>query len=229
MATGMLAFSGISAALYARANGKAEGQHVQVSLLETGIALLGYHVTGYTMAGKLPTREGSGVWHLVPYQAFRTADGWILAGATNDAVWRRLCAAIGAEELAEDAVLSTAAGRIANRDEVTRRLGEIFATRLTEEWVPALDAANVPCAPVNDIPSLLAHPQVAATEMLAEAHDPAGGAAVRMCGIPIKMSETPGVVGASSPRLGEHTDAVLGEELGYSQEEIRTMREQGAI
>jgi crotonobetainyl-CoA:carnitine CoA-transferase CaiB-like acyl-CoA transferase len=228
MATGMLAFSGVSAALYARLAGRAAGQHIRVSLLETAIALLGYHVPAYTMAGKLPPRDGSGVWHIVPYQAFRTLDGYVLAGATNDAAWQRLCGAIGASELAANPAYATSAQRIENREPVIAALCEIFAMRETDDWVRVLDAANVPCSPVNDIAQTLAHPQIQAMQMVL---DVVGrkDRTLRLAGVPLNLSGTPAVPGGAPPTLGEHTDSILKDELGLGDDRIAALRKEGAI
>jgi crotonobetainyl-CoA:carnitine CoA-transferase CaiB-like acyl-CoA transferase len=228
MATGMLAFSGVSTALYARLAGKAAGQHIRVSLLETAIALLGYHVTGYTLAGKLPPRDGSGVWHIVPYQAFRTQNGYVLAGATNDAAWQRLCNAIGAAELAVDPAYATTSLRIQNREAVISRLSAIFLTRPTDSWVQLLDAANVPCSPVNDLGQTLAHPQVQAMRMLLDVVDRQGDT-LRLVGVPLNLSATPATPGGAPPSLGEHTDSILGSELGLSDDRIASLRKEGTI
>ena len=227
MATGMLAFSGVSAALYGRLAGRAKGQHIRVSLLETAVALLGYHVPAYTLAGKLPPRDGSGVWHIVPYQAFATTDGHVLAGATNDAAWQRLCAAIGATDLASNPAHATSAQRIAERDAVIGALSKIFATRRTAEWVELLDAANVPCSPVNDISQALAHPQVAAMQMVLDVAW-RNGESLRLAGVPLNLSATPAVPGMAPPQLGEHTNTIMGE-LGYDGAAIEALRKEGTI
>lgn len=228
MATGLLAFSGIASALYARQAGKAGGQHIRVSLLETAVALLGYHVPAYTLGGKVPPRDGSGVWHIVPYQAFATQDGHVLAGATNDAVWRRLCAAIGAADLAADPTLATAALRIENRDRVIAALAAIFATRTTGAWVEVLEAANVPCAPVNTLAETLAHPQVAAMKMVLDVARRDGGS-MPLVGVPLNLSATPAAPGGAPPQLGEHTDIILRTELGFDAARIAALREEGTI
>ena len=228
MATGMLAFSGVSTALYARLAGKAAGQHIRVSLLETAVALLGYHVPAYTLAGKLPPRDGSGVWHIVPYQAFATQDGFVLAGATKDAAWQRLCAAIGAADLGSNVAYATSALRIENREPVIAALTKIFAARKTADWVALLDAANVPCSPVNDIGQALAHPQVAAMQMLLDVPDKAG-ANLRLAGVPLNLSGTPATPGGVPPDLGQHTDSVLKNELGLGDDRIAALRQEGTI
>ncbi|TAJ81969.1 CaiB/BaiF CoA-transferase family protein [Reyranella sp.] len=228
MATGLLAFSGIASALYARQAGKAGGQHIRVSLMETAIALLGYHVPAYTLGGKVPPRDGSGVWHIVPYQAFGTENGHVLAGATNDAAWQRLCAAIGATELAADPALATTTLRIENRDKVISALSAIFATRSTAAWVDALETANVPCAPVNDLAQTLAHPQVAAMKMVLEVAT-RGGDSLSLVGVPLNLSTTPAVPGGAPPLLGEHTDAILKDDLDLDASRIAALRKEGVI
>jgi len=228
MATGMLAFSGVSAALYARLAGKAAGQHIRVSLLETAIALLGYHVPAYTLAGKLPPRDGSGVWHIVPYQAFATRDGYVLAGATNDAAWQRLCAAIDAPDLAANPAYATTALRIENRALLIAALSAIFLTGETAGWVRRLDAANVPCAPVNDLAQTLAHPQVQAMRMVLDIAGRKGGA-LRVAGVPLNLSATPAEPGGAPPLLGEHTDSILKNELRFGDDKIAALRQEGVI
>ena len=228
MATGLLAFSGVSTALYARLAGQAAGQHIRVSLLETAVALLGYHIPAYTLAGKLPPRDGSGVWHIVPYQAFRTRDGYVLAGATNDAAWQRLCQAIDAPELGTNPDYATTVLRIENRAPVIAALSAIFLTRETAAWVKCLDAANVPCSPVNDIAQALEHPQVQAMGMVLDVADRTGRP-LRLAGVPLNLSATPAEPGGAPPRLGEHTDTILKRELGLSDEKISALRKEGAI
>ncbi len=228
MGTGMLAFAGACAALVARAQGKAKGQHVEVSLMQTAVAQLGYHFTAYTMAGMVPQRTGSAVWHIVPYQTFRTADGWVLAGATNDAVWVRLAATLGVPELATDPRYVDARGRADRRTELIALIAPQFLAHTTEEWVTRLDEARVPCSPVQDVAQVIAHPQVAAMDMVHEVDDGRGGT-LKLAGVPLCMSATPPVPGARPPDLGEHTDSVLHDELGFSADEIAALRREEVI
>ena len=228
MGTGMLAFAGACAALLARAQGKTKGQHVEVSLMQTAVAQLGYHFTAYTMAGVVPQRTGSAVWHIVPYQTFRTADGWVLAGATNDAVWVRLAGTLGVPELATDPRYADARGRAERRTELIDLIAPKFLGRTTDDWVQRLDEARVPCSPVQDVAQVIAHPQVAAMDMVHEVDDGRGGT-LRLAGVPLCMSATPPVPGARPPDLGEHTDSVLRDELGFSAEEIAALRKEEVI
>lgn len=228
MGTGMLAFAGACAALLARTQGRTKGQHVEASLLQTAVAQLGYHFTAYTMAGVVPQRTGSAVWHIVPYQAFRTADGWLLAGATNDAAWARLAETIGMADLITNPLYVDARGRSDRREELIALISPKFLTHSTAEWVTLLDAARVPCSPVQDVAQVLAHPQLAAMNMVHEVDDGRGGT-VKLAGVPLSMSGTPPQPGRRPPELGEHTESVLRDELGYSPEQIASMRAQEAI
>ena len=227
MGTGMLAFAGACAALLTRAQGKTKGQHVETSLMQTAVAQLGYHFTAYTMAGVVPQRTGSAVWHVVPYQNFRSADGWILVGATNDAAWVRMVGVLGRPELASDARYASARSRSERREELIALIEPLFLECDTAEWMRKFDAVRIPCSPVQDVAQALAHPQVAAMGMLHEVDDGRGGT-VTLCGTPLSMSATPPAPGARPPDLGEHTVEVL-VELGFSEEEIEVMRIEGAI
>ena len=227
MGTGMLAFAGACAALLTRAQGKTKGQHVETSLMQTAVAQLGYHFTAYTMAGVVPQRTGSAVWHVVPYQNFRSADGWILVGATNDAAWVRMAGVLGRPELASDPRYASAQSRSERREELIALIEPLFLECDTAEWMRKFDAVRIPCSPVQDVAQALAHPQVAAMGMLHEVDDGRGGT-VTLCGTPLSMSATPPAPGARPPDLGEHTVEVL-VELGFSEEEIEAMRVEGAI
>lgn len=228
LGTGALAFAGACAALTARTQGRARGQHVEASLMQTAAAQLGYHYTAYTMARIVPQRTGSAVWHIVPYQCFQSADGWILAGATNDAAWQRMAEALGAHELAADESYATARGRSARREELVAKLEPYFLKRSTMEWANIFDAAKVPCSPVQDVAQFLSHPQMEAMGMIHELEDDRGGK-LRLCAPPIEMSATPPKPGHRPPDLGEHTDEILRTELGLDDAAIEALRAEGAI
>lgn len=228
LGTGALAFAGACAALTARTQGRARGQHVEASLMQTAVSQLGYHFTAYTMAGVVPERTGSAVWHIVPYQCFQTADGWILAGATNDAAWQRMAAALGAGELAADPSYATTRDRSARRLELVAKLEPYFLKRGTMEWAEMFDAAKVACSPVQNVEQFLAHPQVEAMGMIHEVEDGRGGT-LRLCAPPIEMSATPPKPGNRPPDLGEHTDEILRTELGLDDAAIAALRAEEAI
>lgn len=228
LGTGALAFAGACAALLARNLGTAKGQHVEVSLLQTALSQLGYHFTAYSMAGVVPQRTGSAVWHIVPYQCFQTSDGWLLAGATNDAAWQRLATALEAPELRDDPAYASNQGRSDRRLELVAKLEPYFRRRSTAEWVARLDAAKVPCSPVQDVAQALAHPQVQALGMVQQVDDGRGGS-IGLCAPPIEFSATPTVPGHRPPDLGEHTDAVLRDLLGFDAATIAALRQEEVI
>ena len=227
LGTGALTFAGICAALYARQTGAVAGQHVEASLLQTGMSQLGYHLTAYTMAGAIPERAGSAVWHIVPYQAFRTADGFVLVGATNDAVWRRMAGVLGQPDLADHPDYATALARSRNRAVLIANIEPIFLQRSNAEWIAALDAVNVPCSPVQDLAQAIEHPQVAAMGIVEQVQDGRGGT-LRLCAPPVSLSATPAMRTGRPPDLGEHTAEILSE-LGFAGSEIEALRKEGII
>ena len=227
MSTGSFAYGAILTALINRMQG-AGGCWVRVSLLETAISLLGYHAVGWLENGLMPRKEGSGVWHLVPYQAFRCKDGYMLAGATNDAAWRRFCAALGKPELARDPRFAENDGRLKHRALLVSMLEAIFARETVAAWLPRFDAEGVAAAPLNDLGQTLAHPQVIANEMVVKAKA-ADGLTVKLVGAPFKLSTHKAVETPAAPQLGAHTKDVLTGVLHYTDAEVEKLRSAGAL
>src|SRR5690606_6331235 len=145
-----------------------KGNVVHASLLETAVSILGYHAVAWLQTGFIPKPEGSGVWHLVPYQAFRCKDGMLLAGATNDAAWQRFCRALGEEELSKDERFHGPERRVENRDVLVPLLEDIFAEKSVPDLIEAFEKHNVPAAPIHTLDQVLSHPQVAANELIVE-------------------------------------------------------------
>lgn len=227
MTTGITAYGGIVTALLKRMNGGG-GSHVTVSLLETAISLLGYHAVSWLQAGKLPTREGSGVWHLVPYQAFMCKDGHVLVGATNDAAWRRFCDAIDRNDLDADERFHTNDQRLKHRAVLVPLLESILATDTVAHWIARFDAKGVAASPINTLDQVLHHPQVAANNMVVPVTN-AEGKAFPTLGTPFKLSGDASYATRAAPQLGADTEAVLSGELGMSGADIARLREQGAL
>src|SRR5690606_8816827 len=191
------------------------------------ITFLGYHGVGWLNAGVMPQPEGSGVWHLVPYQAFACADGYLLVGATTDGAWRKLCGAIGEPGLADDPRFATNDDRIRNRGALIQLLEDILRGDTMSAWTQKFTAAGVAAAPLQNLEQVLTHPQVLANDLVVQ---PEGGdGAVRLLGLPMKLSRTGGRADRLPPRLGEHTQSVLRDELGLSDGEIEALRREGAI
>src|SRR5690606_9860174 len=148
LTTGVFAYSGALTALEHRRQ-IGSGTVVRVSLLETAISMLGYHAVGWLEAGALPIKQGSGIWHLVPYQSFKCQDGEILTGALNDHTWTNLCTALSLHYFAQSAVLRSNEGRVQNRQQIVQALQDLFLTRPVDHWVAVLEQHRVPVTVVN--------------------------------------------------------------------------------
>jgi crotonobetainyl-CoA:carnitine CoA-transferase CaiB-like acyl-CoA transferase len=225
--TGMYASIAICAALAHRAQSGA-GQHLDLALLDSQIALLAYQNTNYFATGKPPRRIGNLHPNIVPYQPFRAADGEVILACGNDNLYRKFCEAAGCPELAADPRFASNGKRVENRDELARLLGAIFARRSKKEWVELLDAAGVPNGPINDIAQVFAEPQVKARGVKIEVEHPVAGK-LPMVASPMRFSGTPLEHKRPPPLLGEHTEEVLRELLGKGAGELARLRESGAI
>jgi crotonobetainyl-CoA:carnitine CoA-transferase CaiB-like acyl-CoA transferase len=163
----------------------------------------------------------------VPYQAFATADGWLIVSVGNDVQWHRFCGAIERPDLRDDPRFATNAQRVLWRDTLCHTLQDILLTRTSGEWLSLLEAADVPAGPVNTVGRALNSPQVAAREMVQEVAHPTLGP-LRMVASPLKLELTPPTIRRHPPLLGEHTEEVLGEVLGLDSEALAELRRNGA-
>ncbi len=227
MSTGISLYAGIVTALLARQS-TGQGTWVRGSLLETAVALLGYHAVAWMQSGILPTPQGSGSGHLAPYQAFRCQDGFVLAAAPNETAWQRFCDALDWPDLAGDARFHTNVARVDNRDILIPMLEQRFAHHPVAYWVERLEARNVACSPLQTVDQVMAHPQVLANAMRVTARD-ADGLDRELVGTPFKLADGGGVAATAAPRLGADTDSVLVDRLGLSQVELAGLRQAGAF
>lgn len=225
--TGMFAATAVLAALRAR-DQTGQGQLVDTSLLDTQVALLANVGSNYLIGGEGPRRLGNAHPNIAPYQAFRARDGWFVLAAGSERLWRKLCDVLGQPDLKDDVRFAANGDRIANLPVLAETLGEIIATRDAGQWLDDLRQAGIPCGPINDVPAVFAHPQVQARDLVLETEHPTAGP-VRLAGFPYKLSQTPADVRCPPPLLGEHTQEVLVEVLGYSAEDVAALREQGAV
>ncbi len=226
LTSGMYAAYGILNAYIHRLK-TGQGQMVDTSLLEAGIAYSFWESTVYFYGGEVPGPLGSAHRLSAPYQAFRTSDGYMNIGGATQRTWASLCKAIGREELTSDPRFVEPGDRKVREAELAATLEETFYTRTTDQWMKALDDAGVPCGPINDLDQVYNDPHVLAREMLVEQEDPDVGT-LKNIGIPVKLSETPGRIRRRAPDLGEHTREVL-LEAGYSSAEVDRMRDAGTV
>jgi crotonobetainyl-CoA:carnitine CoA-transferase CaiB-like acyl-CoA transferase len=227
MSTGLSAYGGVVTALLGRARTGC-GAHVRASLLETAVAVLGHQALGWLEAGVLAGKQGSGSAHLAPYQAFRCHDGYILAGAPNDAAWRRFCAALGAPALVDDERFRDNTLRVKNRAVLVEALEARFSDASVAHWVERLEAERVAVAPIHTLDQILSHPQVRANDMVVEV-DGNDGAPVSGLGTPFKLSEGGGTARRGVPHLGADSVAVLRDTLAFSEVEIARLKASGTI
>jgi len=225
--TALFAAIAILAALAERSR-SGHGQKVEISLLECALASLVNVASNYLVSSVPPRRYGNAHPNIVPYEAFETADGYIVIAVGNDSQFRALCECIGRAELAEDPRFATNSQRVMNRDLLIPILREIIRRRSTQEWLRALLPAGVPAGAVRTIPEALSDPQAQALNMVVEVPHPRAGR-IRMIRSPLNFSRTPVAIIRHPPILGEHTQEVLVDLLGYEPEAIDQLRAQEII
>lgn len=224
--TGMFCAYGVLTAYINRlATGK--GQHVDASLLESGMAYTLYESATYFATGEVAGPLGSAHRMIAPYQAFATQDGYINIGAANQNNWERMCRAVGRADLLADARFASNPERMVNIQSLTPIMEETFRTQTTAHWVETLERAGVPCGPIYNIEQVYADPHVRSRDMAVELQHPKAGG-IRNIGVAVKLSDTPGSVRTPAPLLGQHTDEVLAE-FGYADAEIAALRQSGAL
>ncbi|HEU4938502.1 MAG TPA: CoA transferase [Vicinamibacterales bacterium] len=220
--SGMFAAQGITLALLARAR-TGRGQHVDIGMLDATAALLTYQAGIFFATGTTPGRMGNRHPTIVPYETFHASDGDFVVAVGNDTQFRTFCSIIGAEGLITDERFATNRGRVVHYNELRPFLVERLHSRTRQEWVRELKAAGVPCGSVRDVAEVLSDPHLDARAMI-ETVDHATAGAIRLLGVPIKLSQTPGSVRVAPPALGQHTDRIL-EECGLSRGEIEALRD----
>ena len=225
--TGMYASIAICAALAHRAE-TGVGQHLDLALLDSQIALLAYQNTNYFATGQPPKRIGNLHPNIVPYQPFQTKDGAVILACGNDNLFRKFCEASAQAALAGDPRFATNGKRVENRAELTRLLGEVFRQRTTAEWVDLLEKAGVPNGPINDLAQVYAEPQVKARGIRIDLDHPVAGKLPTVAS-PMRFSGTPIEYRRGPPVLGEHTVEVLRGLLGKSETELARLRAAGII
>jgi crotonobetainyl-CoA:carnitine CoA-transferase CaiB-like acyl-CoA transferase len=225
--SGMFAVQGVTLALFARER-TGKGQRVDVSMLDATAALLTYQAGIYFATGTTPPRMGNRHPTITPYETFEASDGDFVVAVGNDEQWRKFCRVIGAGGMAEDPRFATNRDRLENYDELRPLLAERLRGRMRDNWVDALKKAGVPCGSVRTVSEVLEDPQIKAREMIQPVEHPVSGH-IRAMGNPVKLSDQKGCAGLPPPTLGQHTDAVLRNDLGLSDERIAQLRAAKAI
>jgi formyl-CoA transferase len=224
---GLMIGKAIVAALFAREK-LGIGQKIDTSLLEAAVACLVNAGSNYLIGGKIPERWGNAHPSIVPYQSFKTADGYLIVGVASESIWKRFCQAIGRAELVEDPRFSKNSNRVDNRAELITILSEIFLNRDLETWTKILNEAEVPCAPVQTIDQVFNDTQVIEREMVTEVQHSTVGI-IRMAGIPVKFSNTPATIRMAPPLLGQHTVEILRDWIGMTSEDIDELQRKRVI
>ncbi|HYF87532.1 CaiB/BaiF CoA-transferase family protein [Azospirillum sp.] len=225
--TGLYATIGIMGAL-AHRDRTGEGQQVDLALLDVQVAVLANQAMNCLVGGKAPQRLGNAHPNIVPYQAFATRDGYIILAVGNDGQFAKFCTVAGRPDLAKDERYATNPARVANRKDLVGLLEELIRTRDSHDWLSALEQVGVPCGPINDLTAVFEDPQVKARNIHQDLPHPTQGS-VPTVASPIRYSGTPLVHDTAPPTLGQHTDAVLADQLGLSEADIASLRDRGVI
>jgi len=227
LATGLYSTIAVLAAL-AHRDRTGEGQYIDMALLDVQVALLANMNTNFLASGKPPVRWGNAHPNIVPYQTFQTSDGWIIVAVGNDGQFRKFVEAGGRPELADDERFATNPSRVRHRDTLVPILAEMVKTRGKADWIGALEAAGVPCGPINELDEVFDNEQVVARGMQVSLPHPCG-ADVKLVRNPIRMSATPPDARTAPPLLGAQTEDVLRDMLGYDEARIAALKAKQAI
>ncbi|MFN2229512.1 MAG: CaiB/BaiF CoA transferase family protein [Anaerolineae bacterium] len=204
------------------------GQVVDMSMVDGLVYILENAIVRYTLSGQIPAPLGTRHPAITPFRAYPTADSWIVIALGNDGLWQTFCEAIGRPDLAADARFQTNALRTQHHEELDALLEPVTRGRTTEEWVALLEAHHLPYSPIQNVDQVVHDPNLRHRGMIAEVNQPGMGP-VEIVGSPFHLSETPGTVRTPAPTLGQHTEEVLCEVLGYERERIEELIEIGAV
>ncbi|MBU3624066.1 CaiB/BaiF CoA-transferase family protein [Polynucleobacter sp. AP-Latsch-80-C2] len=225
--TGMYATTAILAAVVHR-DKTGEGQYIDMSLLDTQIAVMANVSSAYLTSGTVPARWGNASPIIVPYQTFPTSDGWMIVAAGNDSQYRHFVSAGGEEHLADNPLFKTNPLRVEHRKKLIPLLEVMTRKKSKTEWIALLEKANVPCGPINNFKEVFENEQVIARKVQINVPHPTVGN-MKLVASPMKLSKTPTEVRMAPPTLGQHTDEILHERLKLNDESIASLRDKGII
>ena len=226
--TALFAQGAIANALYHREK-TGKGQRIDLSLFESQLATLFNMASSYLISGAIPQRWGTAHASIVPYQGFRTADDAdIIIAVTSERMWKNFCRVLKKPELAADPKFDANDKRVINREELVPLLEKLFAAKTADYWLQQLKAVKIPCGRVNTMDRVFNHPQIEPLNMVVEVDHPTAEK-IKLVGIPVKYSETPGTIRYSPPLLGQHTEEILSGLLGYTEAEIDALKKDGTV
>ena len=225
--TGLYSTVGILAALSHRQR-SGQGQRLDMALLDVQIASLANQASNFLVGGESPVRMGNAHPNIVPYQDFPTKDGYMVIAVGNDAQFTRLCQAAGHPEIASDPRYKSNKDRVQNRQALISLMKAFTVTRSTQEWITDLEVVGVPCGPINNLEQVFADPHVKARQIHQQLEHPSMG---KVCSVasPIRLSETPVQYRMAPPLLGEHTQELLCNLLGMSEQEVIALQQAGVV
>ena len=224
---GLFTAVGILAALEAR-HRTGIGQLLDISMMDCQVAILENAIARLVATGEVPRATGNRHPSITPFTSFKAKDSHFVVAAGNDALWRKLCQAVGLPELEKDPMFLNNDLRTRNAEALGSILGEVFLAKDRAEWIAILEQAGVPCGPVNTIADVVADPQVRARKMIVDVEHPVAGL-LKLAGSPIKLSAASDQRYRPSPLLGQHTREILADLLGLAESEVAGLHEAGAI
>lgn len=224
---GMMAFQGILLALLSR-NQTGQGQKIDIGMLDCQVAMLTYQAGAYFATGDSPTRMGNQHPSITPYETYQCKDGYINLACGNDNMWRTFCKVLGHEEWPEDPRFLTNVDRVQHRRELSDVLEPVILQKTQQEWIEILRQAGLPCGPIQTVGQVCEDPQILARNMVVPLEHPAAGP-IKVTGIPMKLSDTPGEIHSAPPTLGQHTSEVLQDWLRMNATDIETLQQAGVV
>ena len=227
ISTGMFAANAILAALYSREQ-TGKGQRIDMSLLDSQVALLSYAATNYFVSGSITNRLGNAHPHIVPYQSFKARDMHYVLAVGNDKQWEIFCKSINKPEWVDDEKYSTNALRVSNRKQLIDQLSKLFATQNAGYWLEIFDKVGLPSGPINELDKVFENEQIKSREMQIELPHSIDNK-VTLLNSPIKIPTSPTKTHKAPPTLGEHTEEILKEKIGLDQDTVAKLRDEGIL